>query len=133
MWFTFFIAKNTAIGKTSVSGNIVHANILLCAVIHIEAFAIGGERQTVGLSQVFGQQTNAALCIEAIHALKGNLLLFSLHQIKRGIGEVDCAVGSDNHIIGTVELPAFVLVCQHCVVPIRSYLDNGAQHAGTID
>src|SRR6266852_7683165 len=74
---TFFVTENTAVAKTSVGGDVIRTDILLCAVIHVEVLAIGRKRQTVGLSQVFGQQTNAALCIEAIHALKGNLLLFS--------------------------------------------------------
>src|SRR5262249_44940183 len=55
------VAKNAAVLQAAVTCNIVHANVLpLAVVVHVKAFAVWRECETVGLRQIFGQEPHIA-------------------------------------------------------------------------
>src|SRR2546430_449040 len=70
---------------------------------------------------------------EPIHALEWNLLLLSLYQVQRRIGEIDRPIRADDHIVGAVEAFPLIAVGQNLVMSLRLDLDDGAQNAGTVD
>src|SRR2546423_15087132 len=69
---------------------------------------------------------------EPIHALEWNLLLLSLYQVQRRIGEIDRPIRADDHIVGAVEAFPLIAVGQNLVMSLRLDLDDGAQNAGTV-
>src|SRR5882724_2064744 len=104
-------------------------------------FAVGRKCQTVGLRKVFGQQShvalvvaiNTALNVETIDALERNLLLLTLHQIQRGVGEVERAIRANNDVIRAIEFLSLKTVGEHSVFSIRRQGNNRAKHAGALD
>src|SRR5258708_7249580 len=96
-------------------------------------FSVGREGKPVGLDQVFSQEANATLVVEAVHTLKRNFLLLSLDQIKRRVREVNGAVGTSHNIIGAVEFLAFIAVGEDSVFSLRRDRDDGSQNAGAIN
>src|SRR2546421_12183019 len=70
---------------------------------------------------------------EPIHALEWNLLLLSLYQVQRRIGEIDRPIRADDHIVGAVEAFPLIAVGQNLVMSLRLDLDDGGQNAGTVD
>src|SRR5229473_4195615 len=127
------LTENSAVAQGAVWGHVIHADVSLLTVIHVEALAIGREGKPVGLCEVFGQEADISFFVQAVHALERYFLLLSFHQIERGIGEVESTVGTDHDIIRTVEFLSLILVSQYGVFPVRSYRDDGAQNAGAID
>src|SRR5437762_13169436 len=71
--------------------------------------------------------------IEPIHALEWNLLLLSLYQVQRPMGDMYRTIRADNHTVGAVEAFPLVAVCQNLVMSLPLDLDDGAQNAGTVD
>src|SRR5256884_9788988 len=71
--------------------------------------------------------------LEPIHALEWNLLLLSLYQVQRRIGEIDRPIRADDHIVGAVEAFPLIAVGQNLVMSLRLDLDDSAQNAGTVD
>ena len=73
-----FLAEDPTVAQRAIGRGIVHANVSLFAVIHVEMFSVGRKGKPVGLSQIFGQETDAALVIQAVHALERYFLLLQL-------------------------------------------------------
>jgi hypothetical protein len=65
--------------------------------------------------------------------LIGDFLSLALHQIERGIGETDRTVGTDDDVVGAVELLAFEVVGEDGVLTVWSDSNDGAQDARGVD
>src|ERR1035438_8629756 len=130
---TWFFPKNAAVRQRSIRLKIVHPNVALLAVVNVELLAIGRKGQPVGLRQLFGQQRDFSIGIQAEDSLKGKLLFFSRYQVKRWIGEIQSTAGTKHYVIRTVQFLAFEAIGKNCVLAFGSYSDYRAQHAGAID
>src|SRR5579871_1559125 len=126
-------AKNAPILQNTIGSNVVDPDIALLAVVDIKMSSIGRKSQAVRLRQVFCQQANTALVVQPIDPLEGNLLLFSLGQIKRGVGKVDCAVRADDDIVWTIELLSLVMVRQHGMLALGRDANDCPQDTGTVE
>src|SRR5580700_1813399 len=127
------LAENPTVLQRAIGRKIIDADIPLLAVIYVEALAIGRESQSIGLRQIFGQKAGLASFVEPINALERNFLRFSLGQIERGIGEINGAVGPNDHIVRTVEPFSFEMVRENGVLSIRANANNRAQYARAIE
>src|SRR5205085_10089224 len=87
----------------------------------------------IRLRQIFRKQAHAAGGVEAIHALKRDLLFLTFRQVKSWIGEVQAAVWSADHVVRTIKFLAFEIVGENFVFPIFRYFDNGPQYGRAID
>src|ERR1700733_5191236 len=94
---------------------IVNADVPSFAIVHVKMPAVGRERQSIRLFDVPREETKVAFRIQAIDALIWDLLYFSLGQIQSGIGEVDCAVRTDRHVVGAIEFLVLISVGENRV------------------
>src|SRR5579863_80705 len=127
-----FFAKDAPVRYRAVC-EVIHANVALLAVIHIELLSVGRESQSIRLRQFLGQKLDPAVPVETVNALKGSLLLLAARQIECGIGEVNCTVRANHDVVRTVEFHALEMVREDDVLAIGRYSNDGAQHAGAID
>src|SRR5271166_5008500 len=74
-----------------------------------------------------------AFGVQAVNALKWDLLLLSGHQIHSWIGEIKHTIRTNDHIVWTIQLLAVVVICQDVVFSVGSHFDDRSQHAGAVD
>ena len=79
------------------------------------------------------QQADVSARIQPVHTLKRDLLFLPCNQIEGRIGEIECAIRSHDHIVRAVEALSIVVIREHLIFPVRSYLGDGSQDARTID
>ena len=72
-------------------------------------------------------------CVQAINALKRNLLGLSLRKIERRIGEIKSAVRPEYDIIGAVKTLAIIAIGENLVLSMSVDLNNCAKQTRTID
>src|SRR5579863_1017606 len=130
---SLFISKNAAVRERAVGVNIVDANVFLRAVVHVEMLSIGREGEAVGLREIFCQQRDLAAVVETIDALIRDLLRLPFHQVERGVGEIDRAIGSYRDVVRTVEFLPFEVVGEDGVLAVRRDPNNRAQNARRVD
>ena len=97
--------------QAAVILHIVGADDAPPGVVDVEDALVGGECQAVGDDEVADQQGQCAqVGGEAKDAGDGLFPLLAGAAEGPGVGEVDAAVGFDDHIVGAVELAALELV-----------------------
>src|SRR6267378_4919882 len=126
-------SEDAALRKRSIWRHVINTNVSLLAVSHVETLSIRREGEPIGLRQIHCEQAYLAIGIQAIHALKRNLLLHSLHQVESRVGEVDRTVGADDYIVGAVEAVPLITISENLVMPAGLDSDDGAQDAGAIE
>src|SRR5215813_6470576 len=128
-----FLAEYTSVGKCATLADVIDTNVPLFTVVNVHALAIGRESKPIWLREIFGEQLNIAIGVQAIDSLEWYFLLFTCNQIQCRISKIQRGIGTDDDIIRAVQLFSVVVVRQNLILAVRCHLNDGAQNAGTID
>lgn len=127
-----FIAEDAAVGKRPAGMKVIYPDVALLAVVDIQQFPIRGKGQAVGLSQILGEQPNAAILAEPVDALKGDFLRLTFRQIERRVREIDGLVRADNQVIRAVKPFSLKPIGKNGIPPVGRNANDGPQDACTV-